>query len=247
MTLFPEIFPPFFEHSLLGKAREKNLVSFEAVQIRDFSLDKHRTVDDTPYGGGEGMILRADVLHRAWQSVVHRFEPAFDEVNEATGEILVPNLGRPAKPCHTILMSPQGKPLTQARVKELARLPRLVVVCGHYEGLDERFIEECVDEEISVGDFVLTGGEIPAMALADAVTRVQPGVVGNARSLSEETFEDDLLKYPQFTRPADFLSRSVPEVLTSGDHGKIASWRQLQREERTQRKRPDLWERRRLR
>jgi tRNA (guanine37-N1)-methyltransferase len=209
------------EFSLLGKARERGLVDYRLIQIRDFATDRHRTVDDTPYGGGEGMLLKADVLHAAWLSALG---------SEPRG----PGL-------RTILLSPQGALFTQGKARELATCSRLVFVCGHYEGVDERFVEHCVDEEISIGDYVLTGGELPALVLADAITRLVPGVVGNEQSITADSLENGLLKYPQYTRPRDFQGRSVPEVLLSGDHGEIARWRQGQMEERTRRKRPDLW------
>lgn len=223
LTLFPEIFAPVLNSSLSGKAAERGLVTFNTHQIRDFAKDRHRTVDDTPYGGGEGMVMKADVLHDAWKSVAESQDGA-----SATGKIA------------TIFLSPQGKPLTQAKVKELATYSKLILICGHYEGIDERFIEKCVDEEISIGDYVLTGGELPALVLADAVTRLIPGTVGNERSLSEESFENGLLKYPQYTRPRVFEGVEIPEVLASGNHKAISAWRQAQMEERTARKRPDL-------
>jgi tRNA (guanine37-N1)-methyltransferase len=218
LTLFPEVFGPFLESSLIGKAREKGLVSFQLNQIRDFATDKHRTVDDTPYGGGEGMLLRVDVLHSAWKKAVET----------------------PVPGTLTVLMSPQGEPLTQALAKELVQAPKIVLVCGHYEGVDERFVELCVDREISIGDYVLTGGELPAMVVADAVTRLVPGVVGNDRSVSEDSLEGGLLKYPQYTRPREYEGLAVPDVLLGGNHGEILKWRDAQRRSRTAKKRPDL-------
>ncbi len=215
------MFPGILQSSLLGKAQEAGRVAFRTTQIRDFATDRHRTVDDTPYGGGEGMLLKADVLYSAWKSV----------------------LPRRSKNAITLLTSPQGRPLTQEWAKELKKFKKIVVICGHYEGVDERFIEECVDQEFSIGDYVLTGGELPALVLADAVTRLLPGVVGNERSLTQDSLEEGLLKYPQYTRPREWQGREVPEVLLSGNHGKIEAWRRAQREERTARKRPDLWSR----
>ena len=219
LTLFPEVFPGVLSSSLLGKAQSRGLVSFDTLQIRDFATDKHRTVDDTPYGGGEGMVMKADVLRDAWLAAKK-------------------HLGERSR---TVFMSPQGRLLDQELARELSGEGSLIVVCGHYEGVDERFIDACVDDEISMGDYVLTGGELPALVLADAVTRLIPGVVGNERSLTEESLESGLLKYPQYTRPRDFDGHLVPEILLSGDHAAIKRWRAAQMRERTERKRPDLW------
>ena len=218
LTLFPEKFDSFFSASLIGKARERGLVRFQPVQIRDFAQDRHRTVDDTPYGGGEGMLMKPDVLLSAWNSA---------------------RQGAPER-TRTLLLSPQGRLFTQSMARELSTYSRLILICGHYEGLDERFIERCVDEEVSIGDYVLTGGELPAMVLTDAITRLIPGVVGNERSITEDSLERGLLKYPQYTRPREFMNKAVPEVLLSGNHGEIELWRRAQSIERTERKRPDL-------
>lgn len=220
LSLFPEVFGPIVESSLLGKARERGVLAFVATQIRDFAVDRHRTVDDTPYGGGDGMLLKADILHAAWKRAVPR--------RSAT--------------TRTILLSPQGPRLTAEKARELAGYRKLVLVCGHYEGVDERFIETCVDEELSIGDYVLTGGELPALVVTDAVARWIPGVVGKEGSVTGDSLEGGLLKYPQYTRPREFQGREVPEVLLSGNHGKIREWREAQMRERTARKRPDLWQ-----
>jgi tRNA (guanine37-N1)-methyltransferase len=221
LTLFPEVFASTLESSLLGKARKKGLVSFQTHSIREFATDKHRTVDDTPYGGGAGMLMRVDVLHAAWKAARTSATP--DE-----------------RVC-TILLSPQGPHFTQAMAKELVRdYDRLILVCGHYEGVDERFVELCVDREVSIGDYVLTGGELPALVMTDTITRLIPGVVGNEDSITGDSLEDGLVKYPQYTRPREYEGMSVPEVLLGGDHGAIARWRKAESERRTARKRPDL-------
>jgi tRNA (guanine37-N1)-methyltransferase len=226
LTLFPEIFAPVLESSLMGKAAKKGLVSFQTTQIRDFATDKHRTTDDTPYGGGEGMLLKVDVLHAAWKAA--RGLPAPSNPDGTTEKVA------------TLLLSPQGPCFTQDMAKELAGYSKLILVCGHYEGVDERFIELCVDREVSIGDYVLTGGELPALVLADTITRLLPGVVGNERSLTQDSLEGGKVKYPQYTRPREYEGMAVPEVLLGGDHKAIARWRETQMEERTSRKRPDL-------
>ncbi len=219
LTLFPESFPGMVASSLLGKAQARRLASFQFTDIRDFATDRHRRADDTPYGGGEGMLLKPDVLFAAWRHAVPRRDPK----------------------TLTVLLSPQGEVLRQPLLRKLAEYRRLVLVCGHYEGIDERFVELCVDREISIGDYVLTGGEIPALVLADGVCRLIPGVVGNADSLRNESLENDLLKYPQYTRPRVFRGQAVPEVLLGGNHRDICRWREEQREHRTRERRPDLW------
>ncbi|HEX7753471.1 MAG TPA: tRNA (guanosine(37)-N1)-methyltransferase TrmD [Novosphingobium sp.] len=220
VTLYPEMFPGPLGVSLAGRAREEGKWGLDTVQIRDFAIDKHRTVDDTPAGGGAGMVLRVDVLAAA--------------VDHALGL-------NPDAP--VIAMTPRGKPLTQARVRELATGPGVIVLCGRFEGFDERIFEGRAIEEVSVGDIVLSGGEPAALMLLDACIRLLPGVMGAPSSGSEESFENGLLEYPHYTRPQEWEGRTIPEVLRSGDHAKIAAWRKRQSEVDTRLRRPDLWER----
>jgi tRNA (guanine37-N1)-methyltransferase len=216
LTLFPDMFPGPLGHSLLGKAMSNGLWSLDVRDIRDHGLGKHRTVDDTPAGGGPGMVMRADVAAAAIDAV--------------------PREGRPL-----IYLSPRGASLTQARVRELAAGPGAILLCGRFEGLDQRVIEARAIEEVSLGDFVLAGGEIAAMALMEAVVRLIPGVLGDHASTSEESFSSGLLEYPHYTRPQDFEGRPVPEVLNNGNHKEIAKFRQAQAEALTRSRRPDLW------
>ncbi|WAT18098.1 tRNA (guanosine(37)-N1)-methyltransferase TrmD [Aurantiacibacter sp. MUD11] len=218
LTLYPEMFPGPLGVSLAGRALEQGAWSCETVQIRDFATDKHRTVDDTPAGGGAGMVLKPDVLAAALDSVA-------DE--------------RPV-----LAMTPRGKPITQARIRELAAGPGVTFVCGRFEGFDERFFEARPQvEQVSLADIVLSGGEPAALTILDACIRLLPGVMGAASSGTEESFEDGLLEYPQYTRPQEWEGRTIPEVLRSGDHAKIAAWRKARSEEDTRLRRPDLWER----
>jgi tRNA (guanine37-N1)-methyltransferase len=216
LTLFPEMFPGPLGISLLGKALEKQLWSLEARDIRDHGIGKHRTVDDTPAGGGPGMVMRADVALAAIDAV--------------------PRNGRPL-----IYLSPRGIPLKQSRVAELATGPGAILLCGRFEGLDQRAVDARQIEEISIGDFVLAGGEIAAMALVEAAVRLIPGVLGAAASPDEESFSNGLLEYPQFTRPQTVEDLPIPEVLNNGNHKEIAKWRQAQAEALTRARRPDLW------
>lgn len=222
LTLFPQVFNETLSASLLGKTQESGRLKINIVQIRDFATNKHKSVDDTPYGGGHGMLMRVDVLQAAWKSVV----------------------GENRESCKTVLLSPQGRTLTQQLAKSWMlpepKFHHLVLVCGHYEGVDERFIELCVDEELSVGDYICTGGEFPALVTIDVLSRLIPGTVQNPDSVSQDSFEGGLLKYPQYTKPQEFLGVTVPEVLTSGNHGEIAKWREAQALARTKKKRPDL-------
>ena len=215
LTIFPEMFPGPLALSLAGKALAKGVWALDAIDIREHTTDKHRTVDDTPAGGGPGMVMKADVLARAI---------------DAAGT------GRPR-----LLMSARGTPLTQGRIAALAAGPGPVIVCGRFEGVDERVIAARELEEVSIGDFVLSGGEIAALALIDACVRLLPGVMGKEASGTEESFADGLLEYAQYTRPQLFEGRAIPEVLLSGDHGKIAAWRRAEAERLTRERRPDLW------
>ncbi|OJW67402.1 MAG: tRNA (guanosine(37)-N1)-methyltransferase TrmD [Sphingomonadales bacterium 63-6] len=220
LTLYPEMFPGPLGISLAGRALEEGKWSCETVQIRDFAQDKHRTVDDTPAGGGAGMVLKADVLARAVDHALER---------------------HPDSP--VLAMTPRGKPITQARIRELAAGQGVTVLCGRFEGFDERIFEGRPIEQVSVGDIVLSGGEPAALMLLDACIRLLPGVMGAASSGTEESFEEGLLEYPHYTRPVEWEGRTIPEVLRSGDHAKIAAWRKQRAEDDTRLRRPDLWER----
>ncbi len=220
LTLFPEMFPGPLGLSLAGQGLEAGAWALETVDIRDFAADKHRTVDDAPFGGGPGMVMRPDVVS--------------DAIDAAAGAD--PSLA-------LIYLTPRGRPLTQARVRELAQGPGMVLLCGRYEGLDERVLDAHGLDEISLGDFVLSGGEAAAIAVIDACVRLLPGVVGAPESLIDESFEKGLLEYPQYTRPQDWQGRTVPDVLVSGDHEKVKAWRRDQAEAITRERRPDLWAR----
>ena len=216
VTLFPEIFPGPLGASLAGRALAAGIWSLDTVDIRLFATDKHRTVDDTPAGGGPGMVMKPDVLGRAIDAVATDARPR-------------------------LLLSPRGAPLAQGWIEEFARGAGVVLVCGRFEGVDERVIAARGLEEVSIGDYVLSGGEIAAMALIDACVRLLPGVMGAAASSAEESFADGLLEYPHYTRPQLWEGRPIPEILTSGDHGKIAAWRRAEAERLTRERRPDLW------
>ncbi len=216
LTIFPDMLPGPLGLSLAGKALASGIWSLDAIDIRDHATDTHRTVDDTPAGGGPGMVMKADVLAKALDSL-------------------------PPDPRPRLLMSARGAPLTQSRVAALAKGPGAVILCGRFEGVDERLIAARDLEEISLGDFVLSGGEIAALALIDACVRLLPGVMGKEASAAEESFTDGLLEYPQYTRPQAWEGRTIPELLTSGDHAKVAEWRRSEAERLTRERRPDLW------
>ena len=217
MTLFPEMLSALGE-SIIGRAIKKGIIETEYINIRDFSADKHRRVDDYPYGAGGGMVMQPQPIYDAYKSVAGDTKP------------------------YVIYMSPQGKNLTQGKAKALAEKEHLVILCGHYEGVDERILEEIVDEEISIGDYVLTGGELPAMVLIDCVSRMIDGVLDSAETASVESHYNGLLEYPQYTRPPEFMGREVPEILLSGHHANIEKWRREQSILRTAKKRPELLE-----
>jgi tRNA (guanine37-N1)-methyltransferase len=215
LTLFPEMFAPL-KTSLIGKATDKNALEINILDIRDFSKDKHKKCDDYPFGGGVGMLMTP--------------QPIYDCLTSIDGW----------QNAHKIYLSPKGTTLNQQKVKQLAEENHIILLCGHYEGVDQRIIDLLIDEEISIGDYVLTGGELPAMVVADSVARYIPGVLGSAESASDESFSDGLLEYPQYTRPREFMGLSVPEVLVSGDHQKVEDWKKTQAKIVTSKRRPDL-------
>lgn len=219
LTLFPEMITQTLSHSILGRAQAEGLIGVKSVNIREYTLNKQKHVDDYPYGGGAGMVMQGQPIYDAYQSLMPQAEGA-----------------------RVVYMTPQGRPFTQRIAEELAREDKLVFLCGHYEGVDERLIEEIVTDEISLGDFVLTGGELAAITMIDAISRLVPGVLGKEESFADESFSDGLLEYPQYTRPPVFMGREVPEVLLSGHHGNVAKWRREQALLRTAKKRPDLLE-----
>lgn len=218
LTLFPGIFAGPLDESILKRARDVGILDIQLHDIRDWATDKHRTVDDYPYGGGAGMVMKPEPLFAAVETVQAMAEP----------------------PGHVVLLTPQGRLLNQQIARELSQLPRLVLICGRYEGVDERVREHLVDDEVSIGDYVLGGGELPAMVLIETVARLVPGVLGSAESLTHESHTDGLLEYPQYTRPEEFRGWKVPDVLLSGHHGEVEKWRDQQRLERTRQRRPDL-------
>ncbi|MCR4675046.1 MAG: tRNA (guanosine(37)-N1)-methyltransferase TrmD [Lachnospiraceae bacterium] len=220
MTLFPEMIMAGLKTSITGRAMDNGLLNVEAVNIRDYSLDKHNKVDDYPYGGGAGMVMQAQPIYDCFQSIVERIEGNY----------------------RCIYLTPQGKTFRQNLAKQYAKEENLIFLCGHYEGVDERVLEEIVDEYVSLGDFVLTGGELPAMVMVDAISRLIPGVLHNDDSAFTESFENGLLEYPQYSRPQEWRGKEVPEILLSGDHAKVDAWRLQQSIERTRRLRPDLLE-----
>lgn len=219
LTIFPEIFNLVLNESIIGRAQKNNLVEINPINIRDFSANKHKKVDDYPYGGGNGMVMNAQPIYDAYLSIVEKLD---------------------YKP-RVIYMSPQGSVLNQEKVKELKSEEHIILLCGHYEGIDERVIESIVDEEISIGDYVLTGGELPAMVLVDSVSRLVPGVLNSSEAFEDESHFNGLLEYPQYTRPYEFMGKKVPDVLLSGHHLNIEKWKREEALKRTKKKRPDLY------
>ena len=226
MTLFPEMIEQGLNTSIIGRAIEKELLSIQAVNIRDYTLDKHKRVDDYPYGGGAGMLMTVEPVVRTYQAIK---------------EDIAAKTGRTEKP-RLIYLTPWGKPFQQTMAKEFAKEENLVFLCGHYEGIDERALEEVATDFVSIGDYVLTGGELPAMVMIDAISRLVPGVLNNKDSAEYESFTDRLLEHPQYTRPEEYNGKKVPEVLLSGHHAKIEAWKKEQSLLRTQKYRPDLLE-----
>ena len=222
LTLFPEMVMDGLNTSIIGRAVSNGLLSIEAVNIRDYAFNKHQSVDDYPYGGGAGMLMQAEPVYQAYQSIAGRLE----------------------KQPRVVYLSPQGKTFTQKMAEELAQESELVLLCGHYEGIDERVLEEIVTDYVSIGDYVLTGGELPAIVMVDAISRLVPGVLHNDVSAEFESFQDNLLEYPQYSRPEEWHGKKVPEVLLSGHHANIEKWRREQAVLRTRERRPDLLEKR---
>lgn len=220
ITLFPEMFTPVLGDSIIGRAQKSGALEIHCHQLRDYAFDKHRRVDDTPYGGGMGMLMKAEPIALC-------FEDICDKIGK-----------RP----HFVYMSPQGKTLTQQRLKEIAEIENVCILCGHYEGVDQRLLDEFIDEEISIGDYVLTGGELPAMVFTDALSRMVPSVLSNNECFTEESHYNGLLEYPQYTKPSVWRGKEVPEVLLSGHHANIAKWQKEKSLEVTRAKRPDLLE-----
>ncbi|MCU0650996.1 MAG: tRNA (guanosine(37)-N1)-methyltransferase TrmD [Candidatus Omnitrophica bacterium] len=223
ISIFPDMFAPVLNESIIKRAQQKNKLSLFIRDLRKYSVDKHSKVDDRPFGGGSGMVMQADPIFRAVKDIKKSSK---------------------SKKATVILLCPQGRTFNQASASRLSAKKHLILICGHYEGVDERVREYLADEEISIGDYVLTGGELPAMVLVDAVVRLLPGVLGDKNSLNFESFEGNLLEYPQYTRPANYLGMKVPEVLICGDHKKIELWRRQQALARTQERRPDILKRR---
>lgn len=244
LTLFPDMVMQGLRTSILGRAQENGIISIQAWNIRDYTLDKHKKVDDYPYGGGAGMLMQTQPVYDAYQAVVTQIkadEKTTEERNTEEKDTEERDTEE-KKPVRVIFMTPQGKTFTQDMAKEFAKEDNLIFLCGHYEGIDERVLEEIVTDEVSIGDYVLTGGELPAMVMIDSISRMVPGVLSNDASGVTESFYDNLLEYPQYTRPETWHDRKVPDILLSGDHAKVDQWRLQQAKDRTREKRPDLYE-----
>lgn len=220
MTLFPDMIMQGLSTSITGRAMQKNLIQIEAVNIRDFTTEKHGQVDDYPYGGGAGMVMQAEPIYRTWEAITSRI----------------------GKKPRVVYMTPQGSVFHQGMAEEFAKEEDLIILCGHYEGVDERVLEMIVTDQVSIGDYVLTGGELPAMVMVDCISRLVPGVLNNNVSAEFESFHENLLEYPQYTRPEEFMGRRVPDILLSGHHANIEQWRKEQSIKRTRERRPDLLE-----
>ena len=233
MTLFPEMVMGGLNTSITGRAISKGILSIEAVNIRDYAFNKHNSVDDYPYGGGAGMLMQAEPVYQCYQAIVDKIHTQSDASSELCAEKRKPRV---------LYMSPQGKTFTQGMAEELAQEEELIFLCGHYEGIDERVLDEIVTDYVSIGDYVLTGGELPAMVMVDAVSRMVPGVLHNDVSAEVESFQDNLLEYPQYSRPEIWHEKQVPPVLLSGHHANIEKWRREQSVIRTAKNRPDLLE-----
>lgn len=218
MTLFPDMIIQGLNTSITGRAMQKDLIRIEAVNIRDFTTEKHGQVDDYPYGGGAGMVMQAEPIYRTWEAITSRME----------------------KKPRVVYMTPQGSVFHQGMAEEFAKEEDLIILCGHYEGVDERVLDLIVTDQVSIGDYVLTGGELPAMVMVDCISRLVPGVLNNNLSAEFESFQENLLEYPQYTRPEEFMGRRVPDILLSGHHAKIEQWRREQSIQRTKERRPDL-------
>ena len=223
MTLFPEMFPGIMDASILGRAKAQGFLDWEAVNIRDYTLDKHMKVDDYPYGGGAGMVMQAEPIYRCYEALLQKMKPETEKKR-------------------VIYVTPQGHVFDQKMAEDFAKEEELVFLCGHYEGVDERVLEEIVTDYVSIGDYVLTGGELPAMVMMDTISRLVPGVLHNKDSAETESFADGLLEYPQYTRPEEYHGKKVPEVLLSGHHKNIDAWRLKRSLERTKEFRPDLFD-----
>ncbi len=239
MTLFPDMIMGGLNTSIIGRAMDKGLLSIEAVNIRDYAYNKHQSVDDYPYGGGAGMLIQAEPVYQCYRAVTEKIKAGEKESSQDLGERISDRAGKRPR---VLYMSPQGKTFNQKMAEELAKEEELIFLCGHYEGIDERVLEEIVTDYVSIGDYVLTGGELPAMVMVDAISRMVPGVLHNDVSAEFESFQDSLLEYPQYSRPEIWHEKRVPEILLSGHHANIEKWRREQSVIRTAKNRPDLLE-----